>query len=342
MRPGQREAGGGVVEAAAGPRGGRVTGRAGRGESRRQMGRTRGPVIVGLMARSAGRRFPVVDPVGMTGRAGRGEVRPGQREAGGRVVERPAVPRGRRVTGGAGGREPGRLVGRIGAAVVVGLVTRDAGGRLPVVDAVGMTGRAGRGQVRPGQREAGGGVVEAAAGPRGGRVTGRAGRGESRRQMGRTRGPVIVGLMARSAGRRFPVVDPVGMTGRAGRGEVRPGQREAGGRVVERPAVPRGRRVTGGAGGREPGRLVGRIGAAVVVGLVTRDAGGRLPVVDAVGMTGRAGRGQVRPGQRERGGVVIERRPGPGRGRVAGGTGGREPGGLVRGCFGRGVVRLVA
>ena len=95
-------------------------------------------------------------------------------------------------------------------------------------------------------------------------------------------------------------------------------------RVIERRACPRCRRMAGGAGVREPGGRVIRIGRSVVIGLVATHAGCRQRRVIVVHVaTGACDRG-MRSGQRERRGVVIERRAGPVRRAMANVAGRRE------------------
>lgn len=95
--------------------------------------------------------------------------------------------------------------------------------------------------------------------------------------------------------------------------------------VVERRPRPRRRRVAGGAGVRETGRRVVRIGRAVVVALVATHARGRQRRVIVVHVAIGAGHGGVRSGQRESRGVVIEGRAGPVRGAMANVASVREP-----------------
>ena len=82
-------------------------------------------------------------------------------------------------------------------------------------------------------------------------------------------------------------------------------------RMIERCSRPRRRCMAGGAGRREPGGSVVRIGRAVVVALVATDAGGRQRRVVVIHVAVGASHGGVRSGQRESRGVVIEGRAGP-------------------------------
>ncbi len=297
--------------------------------------------VVGLMARSAGRRFPVVDAIGVTRLAVRGLMRARQREAGGVVVERPTGPRRGRVAGGARRREPRGLVGGRGGLGEVALMTRYARGRLADVDAVGVTGLACGGLMGAGERERRGRVVEPATLPRRRRMAVRASArkaGGLMRRRGRL-GELL--LMARGTGGRLPDVHPVDVTGLAGRGLMRAGQGKLGARVViERGAKPPGGGMAVGAGGRKTGRRMRwRLGVGERE-LMARNAGGRLPIVDAIRVALLAGRRQMGAGQLElRPGVVVDASAFPGRGRMASRAVVRKPSvGRLVGLLGIGLV----
>jgi len=139
----------------------------------------------------------------------------GEGELGGRVVVPATGPPRCRMTRGAVRREGEGDVWRHDRAVVIRAMARHAGGRLPVVDTVGVAIGAARGDVGAGQRETAGVMVEGGARPRGRRVTAGAGRWELGRPVIRCRHPIVVALVAGHAGRGLAAPDAIAMALRA-------------------------------------------------------------------------------------------------------------------------------
>ncbi len=161
VRPGQRELGLAVVIENRPVPGRRVvavlTGHREPGRAVNRLGR---PVVVGLVAGRALRAQPLVHPTPVAALALLGDVRAGEGELGlGAVVERRPVPVRRVVARLAGHREPSRIVGRVGRPVVVGLVAGRALRAQPLVHPAAVAALALLGDVRPGQRELGLGIV---------------------------------------------------------------------------------------------------------------------------------------------------------------------------------------
>src|ERR1019366_2790230 len=163
-------------------------------------------------------------------------------------------------------------------------------------------------------------------------------------QVRRVGGSIVVGLVAVPAGRAGQAVVVVDVARGALLAGVESHQRESGGRVVERGATPIGRSVTAGTILREVSRLVGRIVGVVEIGLVTAPAGPARQTVVVAHMALDTLQADMRTGQSEPGGRVVERGAGPveGRGSVALGAVLRESGGFVRRVVGSVVVDLVA
>ncbi len=259
----------------------------------------------------------------MTGGARGRDVRPGQREARGRVVEARRSPGARAVTYLAGRREAGLDVVGIAGRLEVPSVAGVAVGRGAGVAALVTVG-AGDRAVRPLEREAGSRVVEGGGIPAARRVAGRAGRGEARGDVVGIAGRlevlpvagVAVGAGSRVAGR---------VAVRAGERAVRAVEREPGGGVIEGGALPGGRAVAALAGRRIAGGGVVRLARPLVVGPMAGVAVGRGPGVAALVAVG-AGDRAVRPLEREAGRGVVEARPLPGGRAVAVLTGRRKAG----------------
>jgi len=113
-------------------------------------------------------------------------------------------------------------------------------------------------------------------------------------------------------------------------------------RVIERGSGPCCGGVASRTGGRESRRSVIRIGRAVVIRLVAAHARGRQCRVVVIHVAIGAGHGRVRPSQRERRRVVVERRSRPVRRAVAGITRVGEPHLRVVRILCVGVIRLMA
>ena len=189
------------------------------------------------------------------------------------VIECGARPGCRSVAGVAGRRETSRDVIRTGGGLIHRLVTTVAGGCGQAKISAHVTQSAGSGRVYAGQRPTRFGVVKNGARPRSravarvtrGREPGRGGIGGS--------GGIVVGQVAVDTGSARQAVVVVGVALCTLQAGVRAGQGETGGRMVERGASPAGdHRMTQSAILGESGRLVPRIGGAVVVGQVAIDA----------------------------------------------------------------------
>lgn len=98
---------------------------------------------------------------------------------------------------------------------------------------------------------------------------------------------------------------------------VRPGQCETGRCVIESCIRPGHSRVAGVAGLRKPGLGVIRIRRGLVILQVTGGAGAAVQSIVAVYVALRTGQRDVRPGQCESGGSVVESSASPGRGAMA-------------------------
>jgi hypothetical protein len=232
VRAGQWESGGGVIELAIGPEHCVMTILAGGGEAQLDVvNGSSGRVVVVQVTRDAGRVGEVVIVVDVALAAlGRG-VRAGQREAGGGVIELTIGPQHRvmAILAGRGEAQLDVVNGRSGRVVVV-LVTRYAGRIGEVVVVVDVALAALRSSVRPGQWEAGGGMIELAVGPQHRVVTVLAGRWEAQLDVvNGSGGRVVVVLVAADASRvrTGQVVVVVYVALRAGDSCVRAGQRES-------------------------------------------------------------------------------------------------------------------
>lgn len=259
------------------------------------------------MAGHASRIGQVVVPADVALRTLQRDVRTGQREAGRRVIEAGIGPGRCAVAAFASLRHAGLHVVGIRGALEVLQVTRDAGGIGQVVVPVDVTLRALQGHVRTGQREACLGVIEGGIRPRCGSVAALAGLRHARLYVIRVVGSLVVLEVAGHAGGISQVVVPVDMTLRTLGSDVRSGQRKTGLGVVKRGVGPRGRIVTGSAGGRNSGLRVIGVGRALKVFHVARNAirgsAGKLSIHVAL----VAADGHVRPGKGKLGeGVVIE------------------------------------
>src|ERR1035441_8032006 len=187
-----------------------------------------------------------------------------------------ARPVGGGVAGGAILRESGRLMGGIGGPVIVGLMAVPASraGQAEVIVDVAL--HALQGSVRAGEGEAGGSVIKRGARPIGGGVAGGTILRETRGFVRWVGGVVVVGLVAGPAGAGGQAVVAIHVALGARQAGVRSGQGKAGGGVIEGGAGPveGGTAMTQSAILREPGRGVGRVVGAVIVGLVAVPAGG--------------------------------------------------------------------
>ena len=338
----------GVVELAVGPGDGVVAVFAGRGEIRRNVvHRRRRAVVVLLMASDAQRAGQVVIVVDMAvaANAGRHQVRVGQRESGRRVVKLSVRPHDRVVATFTRRREVGLDMvhrrDRVGVVLLMASDAQGAGQVVVVVDmAVGADAR--RHQVRIGQRETRGGMVERRVQPGGRVMAGLAGLREVRGDVVGVGGALLVLQMARHARRGGQVVVVVDVAvGADSRGhKVQPGEREPRGGVVERRVQPGGRVVAGLTGlGEIRGDVVG-VGGALIVLQVAGHAGrgGQVVVIVNVAVGADAGGHEMQPGQRESRSRVVKGRIEPRSRVVAGLAGLREIRGDVVGVTGALIV----
>ena len=232
----------------------------------------------------------------MTLRARRRQVRPRQREAGCRMIERRVGPQHRVMALFAGCWEAIVIHGRF-CVVVIRLVARDAGRRRNVVVVIDMALHARRGQVRSRQREACRRVVKLAICPHH-RVMALLARGREARMRHRCRRVVVIRLVARNARRHRNVVIVVGVALRAGRGQVRARQRPARRCMVKLAIRPQHGVVTLFAGRREACMRYRR-GRVVVIRLMAGNARRYRDLVVVVDVALGARRGNVRARQRE-------------------------------------------
>lgn len=297
---GQWELGLAVVEGRTGPVGCAVAGSARRGEAGRHMRRTLGVIEIGLMAPDAVRgqgRVVIVDVASRTGDLGVGA---GQWEFGLAVIEGSPGP-GRRVMAlRAGGREADGRVRRTVRFIEVSLVASVAARRQRAgVVVVHVTGCAGHGHVRAGQRKFRGVVIERGPSPARRGVAKRAIGRESAGNVGRVRGSVEVGLMAGNASGRRVAVVVVGMALRTGHGGVFAGQRVMRvDRVIELGIQPICGGVTDRAVARQAELHVRRIVAVVEVRTVAGVARCQGVLEDVIEVAGGTGEGGMRAGQR--------------------------------------------
>ena len=311
-----------VIESRPHPRGRVVAGRArGWEELRlRLVARVRRVVVVRLMAANArdGQRRVIVVDVAVRANPWRHQMRARQRECGVVVVEGGVRPHRGVVAQFARGREAGGRVRRIGRARIVLLVARVAQGAVQgiVVAYVAVCAQPRRHEVGARQCKTGGGVVEGCVGPEHGVVTGFArGREPGRLMVYRRNRVVVIGLVARHAGRarQIVVVANVAIGAQPRRHEMRAGEREPGRAVVERRVQPARRAVARVASLREVRRYVIRVRCALKVCQMASNAGRAIQVVVvvdvAIGTLSRWHR--VHTGQREPSAVVIKGRVQP-------------------------------
>jgi len=235
------------------------------------------------------------------------------------MVKRRVRPGDRGMAESAIGREACRHVIGIGGAGEILGVAGIAVKRNRCVVVVDVALRARHGNVGTGEGELGRVVIETRSGPVGGAVARFTGRRESSGRVRRGVGVVVIDLVAPNAIGRQRRVVVVDMASGAGHGDVRPGQRKLGCVVIEGRAGPVRSAVAGLTCGCEADRRMRRRVGVVEIGLMAAYAGcGERPVVSAgAGVAQRALHGGVKPCQRERRGVVIERGGGPTSGRVA-------------------------
>ena len=157
----------------------------------------------------------------------------------------------------AGGRKSGRRVVRVVGGRVFGLMARVAVRRRARKDVVHMAACAGRVDVRAGERELGGAVIECGRRPGCSGVAHLAGLGKSRGRMGRIVGSVEVGQVARDASRGQGGELTIGVAGRTGQWNVGAHQRKLRVVVVEHRVEPvRGGMAHGAIRGERRGEVV--------------------------------------------------------------------------------------
>lgn len=239
------------------------------------------PVVVGLVARITVGGNGRVIAIDMAGGTSDGRVCAGQREH--RVmVKRRGRPGHRGVAESAVGGEACRdVIGIGGAGEILGVagiaVERNRG--VVVID---VALRARHGNVRPGQGELGGIVIETRSGPVGGAMAGFAGCRETTGRVRRGVGVVVIDLVAPNAigGQRCVVV--VDVARGASDSNVRPGERKLGRVVVKGRAGPVRCTVASLTRCREANAGMRRSVGVVEIGLMAADAGcGERPVVGA-------------------------------------------------------------
>ena len=217
------------------------------------------------------------------------------------VVKRRGLPGDGGMAESAVSREPCRdVIGIGGAGEILGMA-RIAIKRNRCVVVLDVALRARHGNVRPGEWELGGVVIETRSGPVGGAVASLAGGRETAGRVRRSVGVVVIDLVAPNAigGQRGVVV--VDVAGGASHGDVRPGERKLGRVVIEGRAGPVLSGVAGLTCSWEAGNRMRRSIGVVEIGLMAADAGrGERPVVSAgAGVALRALHGGVKACQRE-------------------------------------------
>ena len=288
---------------------------------------------VGLMAAVArcGERRVVV--VYMALRAGHGSVRAGERERCVVVVECSARPVGCAVAGGAGGRKASADVIRIRGAGVVSLMAGVTIGRDGCVVVVGVAAGSRHSDVGAGERERSLVVIERGARPGRSVVAGGAGGRKARCDVIRIRGAGVVSLVAGVTIGRNGCVVVVGVAGCARHSDVGAGERKCSSVVIECGWRP-GRRVVAccTCGRKASCRVIG-VGGSGVVGFMAGVAVRWNGCVVVVGVARRARHSDMRTGEGEGTGGVIEGRRIPAGGGVAERAIRREGGGdVIRIC----------
>jgi len=277
-------------------------------------------------------------------RARDGCVRAGQRETGDVVIESRRLPGGRVVAHSTRLWESGLHVVRVRRTREIRQMAGRARGAQTGEDAVHMACGAGNRDVRAGQWEICGVMVERSSRPGRCGVACRAVRREAGLDVIGIGGTVEIRQVAADAGLRRARESPVDVAGLAAHAHMRAGERETGhGVVIKARAGPSGSRVAVLAGGREAGLDVIGIGGTVEIRQVAADAGLRRARELPVDVAGLAAHAHMRAGERETGhGVVIKARAGPSGSRVAVLAGGREAGLDVIGIGGAVEIRQVA
>lgn len=276
-------------------------------------GETRGDVIgirhageILLVARIAGGGRALIYAGDVTVTAGHRGVLTGQRKRSQIVIVRRRNPSRGAVTHRTGGGEGRRSVIGIRRGIEVGQVTGDAGRIEPRIFSAGMAARAVQRNVRAGQREQRARMVEFRAQPLHRRMANGAVGRKSGRDVIRIGRFLKGGQMARIAILRRARVFPGEMTTAAACGNMRARKRENSEAVVEGCRDPRRGGVARGAGLRQAGRLVIRVGGAVVVVEMAGDARGVEAGISSADVARRARLRDVRTGQREASERMIE------------------------------------
>jgi len=321
---GQRERRGVVIERGTCPVGGAVAHGTRSGQTRGRVRRIVGSVVIGLMAGIAVSRNGGVVVVDVARGASDRSMGARQRKHRSMIKGR-GRPRRGGVAQSAIGRETRSYVIRIGSPGEILGVARIAIGRKGGVVIVDVACSAGHRDVRAGQRERRGVVIERGSRPVGGAVANRARRGQTAGRMGRGIGAVVILCVAGvTVGGQAAGVIAIDVARGAGHSGVRAGQRERRRVVIEGRRSPVGGRMADRAIGWEASCNVRRIGGASEVLLVAAIAGrrqGRVVVIDVARSAGHRG---VRTGEREGSLAVVEHGAIPVRGGVANLTIGRE------------------
>lgn len=273
-------------------------------------------VVIRLMATNASsrKRRVIVVHVAVYALARRNGMRSRQREGRVVVVERRIRPHRGVVAQFALLRESSRYVGGIRGVLEIVQMACNASSAAQAVIVVDMAIRAlprWHG-MSASERKSGCGVIELGVGPQNRVVAGLAGGwkscGDVRHRGDRVRIILLVARNARGVGQVVIVIDmAIGALPR--RGSVRSGERKSGTVVIERGIEPRCRVMALLARLREILRNVIRIGRALEISQVARDAsrGRQIVVIVDMAIDALAGRDRVHAGQRKPGVVVIKR-----------------------------------
>jgi hypothetical protein len=216
-----------------------VTGLASGREARAGMIRIGGRREVRLVARVAGSRSPPAIASNQMALLTRGgKVRPRQSQGGGRMIKGRRLPRGRRVTSLTIVRKERGNVIRTGGRVEIRLVTGETLSGSAGVLAIDVTLDTAQIDMRPGEREAGGGMIKRRV-PVGHGMASLAGGGEACRHMIRITGTGEIRLMTgiASSGRAARVV-AVGVALLTVDRQVRASQGEDRGSMIEGGRLP--------------------------------------------------------------------------------------------------------
>jgi hypothetical protein len=304
-----------VIERRSCPRRGGVAGLTSCGERRRCVVGVIRPLVIGLVtAITVGWEARIVVVYVATG-AGHAGMSAGEWKWSVVVIECALSPGDGVVAHLAGGRKPElNVIDRRQSIVEVILVASQAGCAREAVVVIDVARSASHANVCAGQRETGRGVIECRACPRRGRVADGAVGGKRRGDMTGVRCALEIGLMTADTSCVGQVVVIIDVAGGAGHAHVRSSERESGQAVIEGCVGPRRCRMACLAvRGKTTLDMVG-VRRALEIPHVTGGAGSiwRSQIVVVVHMAGSAGDTDMRAGERESGGAVVEVRFRPG------------------------------